>query len=179
MTGLDHEHDSIMSIACFVTDYDLNPLEPDGFEVFIHHSRERLDQMGDWCKKHHGKSGLTDACLQSRTTADEAANCLLKYVQGLVPDRRKAILAGNSVHADKTFLLKSPYHQVLQHLHHRLLDVSAIKEAARRWAPAEILKKTPQKAGKHDARADILESIEEARFYRQAFFKTGISAQSI
>ena len=159
-----------MSIACFVTDYELNLLEPDGFEVFIHHSRERLDQMGDWCRKHHADSGLTGACLRSSTTADEAANGLLKFIQDLVPNRRRALLAGNSVHADRMFLHKPPYEPILQHLHHRLLDVSAIKEAARRWAPADVLKQSPQKAGKHDARTDILESIEEARFWKKAFF---------
>ena len=177
MTGLDYENDSIMSIACFVTDYDLNLLESAGLEIFIHHSQERLDQMGDWCKAHHSKSGLSNACLESNTSAEEAATNLLNYVQRLVPDRRKALLAGNSVHADRMFLAKPPYKPVLQHLHHRLLDVSAIKEAARRWAPAEILKKGPQKAGKHEAKADILESIEEARFYRQAFFKASTEYQ--
>ena len=171
MTGLDHEQESIMSIACFVTDYDLTLLDSEGFEVFIHHPQERLDRMGEWCKTHHARSGLTDACLQSETTAEQAAEALLKYIRRLVPERRRALLAGNTVHADKMFLVKPPYDQTIKHLHHRILDVSAIKEAARRWAPIETLKKSPQKAGKHDAKIDILESIEEARFYRSAFFK--------
>ncbi|KAI9686891.1 MAG: hypothetical protein M1822_002644 [Bathelium mastoideum] len=171
MTGLDYEHDTIMSIACFVTDHDLGLLEPGGFEVFVHHSQEQLDAMGEWCQTHHGKSGLTDACLQSKTSPAQAADDLFQYIKSLVPERRRALLAGNSVHADRMFLLKPPYKQIVQHLHHRLLDVSAIKEAARRWAPPEILKKSPQKAGKHDAKIDILESIEEARFYRKTFFK--------
>ncbi|KAL9096778.1 MAG: hypothetical protein Q9165_001266 [Trypethelium subeluteriae] len=168
---LDPEQDSIMSIACFVTDYDLNLLEPDGFEVFIHHSQQQLDQMGEWCKTHHSQSGLTQACLKSETTTNKAADDLFWYIKRLVPERRQALLAGNTVHADKMFLMKPPYKKVVQHLHHRLLDVSAIKEAARRWATPETLKKSPQKAGKHDAKIDILESIEEARFYRQVFFK--------
>lgn len=171
MTGLDPDHESIMSIACFVTDYDLNLMDSEGFEVFICHSQERLDQMGEWCKTHHAKSGLTSACLQSDTTAEQAADALFSYILRFVQERRRALLAGNTVHADKRFLVKSPYDKVIKHLHHRILDVSAIKEAARRWAPIETLKKSPQKAGKHDAKVDILESIEEARFYKEAFFK--------
>ncbi|KAI9698597.1 MAG: hypothetical protein M1820_007396 [Bogoriella megaspora] len=170
MTGLDSDHDSIMSIACFITDHDLNMLEPDGFEVFVHHSQERLDQMGEWCKVHHGKSGLTSKCLESSTSAEDAGQSLLQYVIKHVPERRRALLAGNSVHADRMFLSKDPYKRVLRHLHHRLLDVSAIKEAARRWAPAESLKRSPQKAGSHDAKTDILESIAEARYYKEVFF---------
>lgn len=81
------------------------------------------------------------------------------------------MLAGNTVHADKAFLVQEPYRKVIRHLHHRILDVSAIKEAARRWAPVEILKASPQKKGKHEAKADILESIEEARYYRRVFFQ--------
>ncbi|KAK5169667.1 Phosphatidylinositol 3,4,5-trisphosphate-dependent Rac exchanger 2 protein [Saxophila tyrrhenica] len=143
MTGLDTSKDSIMSLACFITDFELNVLDENGYEAVIHHSQEQMDAMGDWCKDHHGASGLTQACLSSSMTAEQAAEELLQYVQ--------------------------------KYLHHRILDVSAIKEAARRWAPEDVLKRSPQKAGKHEARADILESIEEARYYRTMFF-TGPSA---
>lgn len=108
-------------------------------------------------------------------TADVAATQLLRYIQKHVPDRRRALLAGNTVHADKAFLIKDPWTRVIKHLHHRILDVSAIKEAARRWAPDDVLKKSPQKAGKHEAKADILESIEEAKFYKNKFFAVGDS----
>lgn len=170
MTGLDPESDTIMSIACFVTDCHLNLVDEDGFEVIIHHSKEALDRMGEWCTKHHGESGLTQACLDSKTTPQEAAEGLLQYIQKHVPTRRTALLAGNSVHADQTFLVKPPYKAVTDYLHYRILDVSSLKEAARRWAPADVLKNMPKKKMLHEARADILESIEEARFYRETFF---------
>jgi oligoribonuclease len=172
MTGLDPETDTIMSLACFITDYDLNLLDEDGFEAVIHHSKEQLDRMGEWCTDHHGDSGLTQACLDSTTTADEAAQGLLKYIQEYVPKSRTALLAGNSVHADKSFLVKAPYDTAIDYLHYRILDVSSIKEAARRWAPVDTLKKIPRKKMLHEARADILESIAEAKFYRETFFKS-------
>lgn len=159
-----------MSLACFITDYDLNMLDEKGYEAVIHHTKEQLDAMGDWCSDHHGASGLTKACLDSTITAEHAATELLNYIEKYVPNRRRALLAGNTVHADKAFLAKEPWSKVIAHLHHRILDVSAIKEAARRWAPEGVLKKSPQKAGKHEAKTDILESIEEARFYRKVFF---------
>ena len=170
MTGLDPETETIMSLACFITDHELNLLDETGYEAIIHHSQEQMDAMGPWCKDHHGASGLTKACLSSSTTAETAADELLQYIQKHAPDRRRALLAGNTVHADKGFLVKKPWTKVIRHLHHRILDVSTLKEAARRWAPEEILKQSPQKAGKHEARPDILESIEEARFYRRMFF---------
>ncbi|KAF2473439.1 ribonuclease H-like protein [Lindgomyces ingoldianus] len=170
MTGLDPENDSIMSIACFITDSDLNILDDIGFEVVIHHSEEQLGRMGEWCTKHHANSGLTIACTTSTTTPAEAASGLLQYIQKHVPKARTALLAGNSVHADKSFLVKQPYKPVIDYLHYRILDVSSIKEAARRWAPTEILNKAPRKKMLHEAREDILESIREARFYRKAFF---------
>jgi len=170
MTGLDLSKDSIMSLACFVTDHNLQTLDHTGYEAVIHHTQAQMDAMGDWCKQHHGASGLTKACLDSSTTAETAATELLEYIQKYVPDRRKALLAGNTVHADKAFLVQEPWTKVVKYLHHRIFDVSAIKEAARRWAPVEVLKKSPQKAGKHEANADILESIEEAKYYKRVFF---------
>lgn len=170
MTGLDLSKDTIMSLACFITDYDLKMLDETGYEAVIRHSQDQLGAMGQWCRDHHGKSGLTKACLESTTTAETAASELLAYIQKYAPERRKALLAGNTVHADKAFLVKEPWTAVMKHLHHRILDVSAIKEAARRWAPEAVLKKSPQKAGKHEAKADILESIEEAKYYRRMFF---------
>lgn len=170
MTGLDAETDTIMSLAAFITDASLNLLDEQGYEAVIHHSKQDLDRMGEWCTKHHGQSGLTQACLDSTTTAEQAAKGLLEYIQKYVPEPRKALLAGNSVHADKMFLVKSPYKVVMDHLHYRILDVSTLKEAARRWASKDILKQIPRKRLLHEARADILESIQEAKFYREAFF---------
>jgi len=170
MTGLDVENDTIMSLACFVTDHDLNLLDEEGHEAVIHHTQDQLDAMGEWCTRHHGESGLTQACLDSSTTASQAAEELLAYIQRYAPDRRRALLAGNTVHADKAFLSEEPWTKVIRHLHHRILDVSAIKEGARRWASDDVLKRSPQKAGKHEAKADILESIEEARYWREVLF---------
>jgi oligoribonuclease len=169
MTGLDTSKDTIMSLACFVTDYELNMLD-DGYEAVVHHSKEQLDQMGEWCTSHHRDSGLTQACLDSTTTAEQAADELLAYIQSHVPERKKALLAGNTVHADQRFLRQEPWRKIVSYLHHRILDVSAIKEAAKRWAPIEVIKASPAKAGKHEAKADILESIAEARYYKDMFF---------
>lgn len=174
MTGLDYDNDTILQIACFITDYNLNLLDPAGYEAVIHHDKGVLDRMDNWCRKHHAASGLTEAAIASTVTHEQAASELLGYILKHVPERRTALLAGNTVHADKAFLRREPYTKVIKHLHHRILDVSAIKEAARRWAPQEALKKSPKKRGLHEAKADILESIEEARYYRETFFKRPI-----
>lgn len=170
MTGLDTSKDTIMSLACFITDANLNLLDETGYEAVIHHSQSQLDQMGEWCTTHHRQSGLSQACLDSATTAETAAEELLAYIKQYVPERKRALLAGNTVHADKMFLVLAPWTPVVKYLHYRIFDVSAIKEAARRWAPMDLLKGSPMKAGKHEAKADILESIAEARYYKQVFF---------
>ncbi|KAF7188711.1 putative oligoribonuclease [Pseudocercospora fuligena] len=170
MTGLDTSKDTIMSIACFITDHELNLLDETGYEATISHTQTQLDAMGEWCQTHHSASGLTAACLASTTTAEDAASELFSYIQKFAPERKRALLAGNTVHADQRFLRQEPWRKVVSHLHHRILDVSSIKEAARRWASEEVIKKSPQKMGKHEAKADILESIEEARYYKRVFF---------
>ncbi len=175
MTGLSPESDSILSIACFITDYKLNVLEPNGFEAVIHHPQSRLDQMDEWCTRTHGNSGLSKAVVESTTTPLEAAERLSLYITSLVGGKKNVLLAGNSVHADKMFLMSEPWDLVLAHLHYRILDVSAIKEGVRRWCSEEVLAKFPKdlKKGKHEAKADILESIEEARFYMDLFGSLG------
>ena len=170
MTGLDRQNDQIMSLCCLVTDAQLNLLDNVGFEAVIHHDAQTLDGMGEWCKTTHGRTGLTEACLKSTTTAEDAATGLLSYIRRYVPQTRKALLAGNSVHVDKEFLCRKPYDAVINHLHYRILDVSSLKEAALRWAPAGVLEQAPPKKSLHRAREDILESIDEAKFYRNAFF---------
>lgn len=97
----------------------------------------------------------------------------MKYI----PEPRKALLAGNSVHADKAFLRKEPYKKVNDHFHHRILDVSTVKEAARRWSSKEVLDEVPKKKTLHNARDDILESIEEARYYKTAIFQRAKPAE--
>lgn len=171
MTGLDVENDTILSIACYVTGPDLDLLDDEGFEVIIHHDEQALGRMGEWCTNQHAHSGLTAAALASEISAEKAAEDLLEYIQRFVKEPKKALLAGNTVHADRAFLRKPPYKPVVRYLHHRILDVSAIKEAARRWSPLEVIKNSPRKKGLHDARADILESLEEARYYKTAIFQ--------
>lgn len=170
MTGLDANKDSILSIACYITNAQLSLLDNQGWSATIHHSATTLDRMDEWCTSTHARSGLTSACISSTTTAQQAADNLLAYIQKYIPQPRSGLLAGNSVHCDKEFLRREPYVKIIDYLTYRILDVSAIKEAARRWAPVEVLRKVPPKKGLHQAKEDILESIEEARFYRDAFF---------
>ena len=175
MTGLDVERDTVMSISCFITNAQLELLDDQGFDAIIHHDKATLDQMNEWCINTHGKSGLTAATIASSTTPEAAANDLLDYIKKHIKEPRRSLLAGNSVHCDKEFLKKPPYNRVLEYLGYRILDVSSIKEAARRWAPEEVLMKSPKKMGLHQAREDILESIEEAKFYRDVFFRKSAS----
>ena len=170
MTGLDPDIDTIMSISCFVTDAQLNVLDNQGWDAVIHHDKATLDTMDGWCTKTHGDSGLTAASIESNTTPEQAADGLFNYIRKFISEPRQGLLAGNSVHCDKAFLVKPPYAQVIKYLHYRILDVSSLKEAARRWAPDEDLIKVPRKKTLHQARDDILESIEEAKYYRDTFF---------
>ncbi|EOO02475.1 putative rna exonuclease protein [Phaeoacremonium minimum UCRPA7] len=170
MTGLNVDSDHIIEIFCLITDGDLNLLDEAGWGTVIHQSKERMDMMDEWCTRVHGKSGLTAAVIESSVTAQQAADELLAYIQKYVPDRKTALLAGNSVHADRAFLRKEPYKKVTQHLHHRIMDVSTLKEAAKRWCP-EIARRVPSKKALHQARQDIIESIEEAKYYKEAIFQ--------
>jgi len=181
MTGLNLEKenpDQIMSIALFITDADLNLLDETGYEAVIHLDKSDLDRMGEWCTDHHGSSGLTAACLASTTTASEAAAGCLAYIKKYVPEPKKALLAGNTVHADKAFLVKEPWRPVIKYLHHRIFDVSAIKEAVKRWSSIEVVKGSPMKKGLHEAKADILESIAEARYYKDVIFQRPVEKEA-
>ncbi|EAW09755.1 oligoribonuclease [Aspergillus clavatus NRRL 1] len=170
MTGLDPETDQILQICCYITDANLTLLDRTGFETIIHHPRSTLEAMSPWCIDTHGRTGLSAAVLASTTDAATAAADLLAYIQRFVPRPRTALLAGNSVHADKMFLARGPYAAVLGWLHYRILDVSAFKEAARRWGAEGLLADVPVKKEVHLAREDILESIEEMRFYKERLF---------
>ncbi|KAI8230203.1 Oligoribonuclease [Colletotrichum sp. SAR 10_86] len=170
MTGLDPDKEEIIEIFCIITTGNLEIVDPEGWGCVVHQSEERMAQMDDWCTKTHGNSGLTAAVIKSTTTPEQAADELLAYVKRHVPEKRTALLAGNSVHADRSFLVKEPYRKVMDHLHYRILDVSSIKEAAKRWAPTQVLDNVPVKQGLHQAKEDILESIAEAKYYREAIF---------
>ncbi|TDZ53526.1 Oligoribonuclease [Colletotrichum trifolii] len=170
MTGLDPDREEIIEIFCIITTGNLEVIDPEGWGCVVHQSEERMAQMDEWCTKTHGESGLTAAVIKSTKTPEDAADGLLAYIKRHVPKPKAALLAGNSVHADRSFLNKPPYRQVTDHLHHRIIDVSTLKEAARRWAPTHILDKAPVKQGLHQAKEDILESIAEAKYYREAIF---------
>ena len=169
MTGLDPSTDVILQIVCFITDYNLTLLEPTGLELIIHHPQSVLSAMGPWCQRTHSATGLTEKVLASKLTPTEAAVELLSYIKSYVPEPRTALLAGNSIHADRSFLVKM-CPDVIDHLHYRLLDVSTVKECVRRWCSDRIRKGVPQKKELHEARQDVLESIEEMRYYKQTLF---------
>lgn len=125
----------------------------------------------EWCTRTHGENGLTAAVLASRVTAEQASTDLLEYIQKYVPEPRVGLLAGSSVHADKAFLRKEPYKKVHDHLSYRILDVSSLKEASKRWSSKEVMGGVPKKQALHKAKEDIYESIAEARYYKEVIFQ--------
>lgn len=164
MTGLDLVADALIEVAAVVTDSELNVLG-DGIEVVIAPPPEALEQMNDFVRAMHTTSGLLEDLPRGMTMAD-AQEAVLAYVREWVPEPRKAPLAGNSVGTDKTFLDRD-MPELVEHLHYRVIDVSSIKELARRWYP-RVYFASPEKHGGHRALADILESIDELRYYRAA-----------
>lgn len=166
MTGLDLETDALIEVAALVTDGDLNVLG-EGVDVLIKPSDEQLAAMGDFVREMHTKSGLLDQ-LATGTTMDDAMRQVLDYVREHVPIARKAPLAGNTIGTDRAFLARD-MPELEQWVHYRNVDVSSIKELARRWFP-RALYLAPAKSGNHRALADIQESIEELRYYRDALF---------
>ncbi|MEE6484613.1 hypothetical protein FKM82_013943 [Ascaphus truei] len=167
MTGLDIEREQIIEMACLITDSDLNIIA-EGPNLIIKQPDELLDSMSDWCKEHHGKSGLTQAVRDSKITLQQAEYEFLSFIRQHTPPSLCPI-AGNSVHADKKFLDKH-MPQFMRHLHYRIVDVSTVKELCRRWHPEEY-KLAPKKEASHRALDDIQESIKELRFYRENIFK--------
>ena len=166
MTGLDLRADALVEVAAIVTDSDLNVLGA-GVDVLVKPPAESLLQMNDFVRAMHTTSGLLEA-LDAGVPLQEAQDQVLAYVREWVPEPRKAPLAGNSVGTDKMFLdLHMP--ELVEHLHYRIIDVSSIKELARRWYP-RVYFASPKKQGGHRALADILESIDELRYYREVLF---------
>ncbi|GAA6092300.1 small fragment nuclease [Tachysurus ichikawai] len=167
MTGLDIDKDEIIEMACIITDSDLNIIA-EGPNLIINQPDELLDSMSDWCKEHHGKSGLTQAVRNSKISLQQAEYEFISFVRQHTPPGQ-CPLAGNSVHADKRFLDKY-MPQFMHHLHYRIIDVSTVKELCRRWFPDDY-KHAPQKRSSHRALGDIQESIKELKFYREIVFK--------
>ena len=166
MTGLDLVADALVEVAALVTDSDLTVLG-DGVDVVIRPPADSLVQMRDVVRQMHTTSGLLEE-LDAGVTLEEAQQVVLDYVRAFVPEPRRAPLAGNSVATDRGFLARD-MPELESHLHYRIIDVSSIKELARRWYP-RVYFASPEKRGGHRALADIRESIEELKYYREALF---------
>jgi oligoribonuclease len=166
MTGLDLEVDELVEIAVVITDYDLNPVDP-GLSIVIKPDASALQSMGDFVRAMHTESGLIEE-IPNGVSVAEAEYEVLEYVLKHVPDEQKAPLAGNSIGTDRAFLAKF-MPRLDGHLHYRNVDVSSIKELAKRWFPRAYFN-APAKDGGHRALADILESIRELQYYRRAVF---------
>ena len=166
MTGLDLINDELIEVAALVTDADLNVLG-DGVDLVIKPSSRALEQMGDFVRGMHEASGLL-SLLDSGLSMAEAEQRVLDYVRAFVAEPGKAPLAGNTIGTDRAFLARDmPTFE--RHVHYRSVDVSSIKELVRRWYP-RVYYQAPAKAGNHRALADVQESIEELRYYREAVF---------
>ncbi|MEJ7742330.1 MAG: oligoribonuclease [Nocardioidaceae bacterium] len=166
MTGLDTRADALIEVAALVTDFDLNILG-EGIDIVIQPPQEALEQMSEVVRAMHVNSGLLDE-LDAGTDLATAERLVLDFVRSQVPDAGKAPLAGNSVGTDRLFLSRD-MPMLDGHLHYRVIDVSSIKELARRWFPRAYYA-SPQKSGNHRALADIRESIQELRYYRATVF---------
>ncbi|MFV2171708.1 oligoribonuclease [Actinomadura sp. LOL_016] len=166
MTGLDLDKDALIEIAALVTDSELNILD-EGVDVVIKPPPESVTQMTKIVRDMHTTSGLLDA-LPGGVPLAEAEKTVLDYVRGHVKDANKAPLCGNSIATDRSFLARD-MPALDAHLHYRMVDVSSIKELARRWYPRAYFA-SPEKKGGHRALADITESIRELRYYRAAVF---------
>ncbi len=167
MSGLDPKTCKILEIASLVTDKDLNVLEQ-GPAIAVHQGEEVLSVMDDWNKHHHGLSGLTEAVRKSSINLEEAEKLTLAFIQKHCGPKSSP-LCGNTIYQDRRFLIE--YMPTLEdYLHYRLVDVSTIKELVKRWYGPEF--QAPQKKQKHKALEDILETIEELKFYREKVFKS-------
>jgi oligoribonuclease len=166
MTGLDLGADALVEVAALVTDFDLNVLG-EGVDLVVKPPREALDQMIEFVRNMHTVSGLLEE-LDSGITLREAEEQVLAYISEHCPDGSRPPLAGNTVATDRAFLQRD-MPELESFLHYRIVDVSSIKELARRWYPRAYYN-APPKTGNHRALADIQESIEELRYYRAAIF---------
>ena len=167
MTGLDLGKDALIEVAALVTGPDLNVLG-EGVDLVIHADDAALDAMPEVVREMHAKSGLTDEVRRSTVTMAEAEQAVLAYIKQFVPNPRTAPLCGNSIATDRGFLARD-MPALDDFLHYRMIDVSSIKELARRWYP-RVYFGQPQKGLAHRALADIRESIRELEYYRRTVF---------
>jgi oligoribonuclease len=166
MTGLDPDTDRIIEVAVVVTDMQLNVLE-EGPVFAIHQSDETLDKMDNWNKGTHGRSGLIDRVKASTVTEADAEKALIEFLKKYVPNG-KSPMCGNTICQDRRFMARG-MPKLEAFFHYRNLDVSTLKELCRRWKPELV--SGFKKAQKHTALADIIESIEELKYYREHFIK--------
>ena len=166
MTGLDPQNDRILEIATIVTDADLNLIE-EGPVMAIHQSDEVLASMNEWCVKTHGETGLTERVRQSKISISEAEELTLAFIKKHV-DAGTSPMCGNTIGQDRRFIYRY-MPELHEFFHYRNIDVSTLKELARRWKP-ELLRQHKKK-GAHLALEDIRESIDELRFYREQFIR--------
>jgi oligoribonuclease len=169
MTGLDPDNDKVLEIAMIVTDAHLNVVATAPVLV-LHQPNAVLDGMDEWNKTHHGKSGLIDRVRASTLQPADVESQMLAFLREHVPTRA-APMCGNSVCQDRRFMARH-LPKLEAYFHYRNLDVSTLKELAKRWNP-EALKGVVKK-GKHEALADIEESIEELKHYRDTFLKVAV-----
>jgi oligoribonuclease len=166
MTGLDLNADALIEVAALVTDFDLNVLGP-GIDLVVKPPVAALEQMNDFVRNMHESSGLLEE-LDQGLAMDDAERQVLAYIKQYCPDGSRPPLAGNTVATDRSFLARD-MPTLESFLHYRIVDVSSIKELSRRWFPRAYYQ-APEKRGNHRALADIQESIEELRYYREAVF---------
>jgi oligoribonuclease len=170
MTGLYPNKDRILEIALIVTDNDLNIID-ESIDLVIHQSKIVTNRMGNWCKIHHGKSGLTEKVLNSKISLGEAKKKIKKVIEKYC-EKKTGILCGNSVYVDRMFVRK--YLPLIdKYLGYRMIDVSSIKELAKRWFPEEVKTFLDNKEDltAHRALDDIKWSMKELEFYRKTIFK--------
>ena len=167
MTGLDHTSDVIVEIATLATDDDLNIVAA-GPDLVVHQPPEAMANMDPVVVKMHTSSGLLDAIAESTVTLEEAGTATLDFIRTHAPKARTVPLCGNTIGTDRRFLA-AYLPEIEEYLHYRSVDVSTIKELARRWYP-QALSDLPRKATSHRALDDILESVEELRYWRSKVF---------
>jgi len=167
MTGLDADRDHVLEIATIITDDDLNPVG-DGLQLVIHQPPEVLGLMGDVVSKMHHDSGLTDEVRLSTLSLADAQQQTVEFIREHIPEPGKVPLCGNSIGMDRRFLNRW-LPDIENLLHYHVVDVSSLQELAQRWYP-EAAEKRPRKRKGHRALDDILESIEELRYWRSTVF---------
>lgn len=169
MTGLDPQRHVIVEVAAVITDAELNILD-DGIDLVVHATEEDLAQMDDFVTDMHAQSGLDKEIRKSDITIEEAERTVLELVEKHCDANHPAPLAGNSIATDRTFI-REYMPRLDAALHYRMIDVSTIKELARRWHPRAYYNQ-PDKGMTHRALQDIIESIRELDFYRRSVFRT-------